>query len=371
MINIEIDGVAFDGFVAASIRKSFLDLSALFTMESTDTQLDFIPVKIGSTISFKIGNIPILTGFIEQISALVKPQQHIIISSGRDIIADLIDSSFSPDFKLTTFNTPISLQRIIENILGSLKIEGLTVTSNVDIREFEKEEVNAAEVGESIFEFLERLAQTRQVVISSDGLGNILLDRASTEKMETILLHEPNNPNNNVLSASAQIDFTERYRTYTLISQGNSATQEEVEETVANIANRKVQAFDTKIRRSRFLSIVPEEALSGENAQDRINWEANIRRAKSKIYECTVQGVFASEDETVWIPNQLIEVQDFVLGERSIMLINSVTFNFSMDGFTTDLELISPDAFTLAPELEKEIAVSNINLTPFIQQVTS
>lgn len=374
MIRVQIDGIEFDGFLSGSVRKSFLDLSSVFSLSATNTQLNFAPLKVGSRIKIFVEDTPLLDGFIETVNDTGGNDGDQLTAAGRDAVADLIDSSLPPDIKPTVFNTPISIIEITKTILSSLGLSNLKVSANLSIPNFEEDELKTIETGITAFEFLEELAQTRQVILTSDGLGNLIYSRASTTKLKTILLNEPNGTANNILSASASVDFTERFNQYRVFAQGNPSAAPDTTETTENISKRFGVAIDDEIRTSRILTIITSQALNIQSANKRAQWEKNIRRAESRIYRCTVQGLKAAQDGIIWTPNTLIEVQDFERSMASIMLINTVSYEFSNQGSTTILELISPDAFTIQETVQESSKNklkdnSNFDLNKYIKSV--
>ncbi len=348
MIEIIVNGQNYDGFLDFSVQKSFLDLSAAFSLNAVNSENLSFPLKVNDSIEIKFSDQSIIKGFIEKIAPNYDASTHVISLSGRDLLGDLIDSSISGEFQNTVFNTPISLIQIAQELLKNFGYENISVTSNVTLEDFTKGELKAMEIAGGAFEFLERLAHLKQVIMTNDGIGNIIFDRPSQERLPIVVLNEFNNNDNNIISGDLNIDYTRRFHTYQVISQGNPADQTQVNESQATLVNRNGTSIDNEIRPTRQMIISASESLTPAQATSQAVWENNIRRAESKVYRCQVPGFFINEEKSnIWRPNLLVQVKDDFAKINSPMLINAVNYSNSLSGTFVNLELLAPDAFTL------------------------
>jgi prophage tail gpP-like protein len=174
-ILMEINGVAYEGFIDFTVSRSFTTLSGKFLFTAIcDPQKPF-PIDVNDECTIALNNEPIIDGFIEIIKINYSSSGHQIIAEGRDKTCDIIDSHVGQE----SFNTPITLQEIIKNCLKTLGITNIKIISNVNITPFDRAIPQACDIGTTWFEFIEKLCRIKQVILTTDGQGNILLDRAS------------------------------------------------------------------------------------------------------------------------------------------------------------------------------------------------
>ena len=66
-------------------------------------------------------------------------------------------------------------------------------------------------------------------------------------------------------------------------------------------------------------------------------------------YECTVQGWRQAKDGPLWEPNQLVSLDDRIIGLEAEMLITQCTYTLGLDGSRCTLTLAMPAAYELEP----------------------
>ena len=277
---------------------------------------------------------------------------------GRDRTADFIDSGYDGNFE---FSGTIHPKTIIERVLKTAGLTTIKVIDSVgDIKVFKNELLSGA-IGEKCFEFCEKYCRKRQVLLTCDGNGNLVLTRASKKLIKTVLLHKLNGTNNNVKSARYTDDDTERFAKVIIKSQYNPSITDEAPQM-----DLEGKATDTLIRPTRKLLVVSESSSDIFTSAQRAAWEVNIRRARGLTYDCVVYGHSAEADGRIWEPNMLVQVYDERAAINAQMLIKSVTYNQSNEGgSTTALCCVVPDAFTLAAVMAANTAAANEVMTDF------
>jgi prophage tail gpP-like protein len=117
----------------------------------------------------------------------------------------------------------------------------------------------------------------------------------------------------------------------------------------SSVANQSSQVLDSVIRAGRQFALAAENA--GSNPIERARWEANVRKARGRIYACTVHG-FRNQTGDIWRVNKLVRVNDEYAGINSRMLVNTIQFSEDIDnGKLTTLAFVERNAYTL--ELEE------------------
>lgn len=347
MINVQLNGVDFKNFDRVAVFRSMEDVSGAFSFSSTANAENLFPIKKGDAVKIIVDGTQVIDGFVEKLAVSYGPGEHTITVTGRDKLADLIDSTVTGDKE---FTGKVSLVEIAESILNGLSLSEIKVIDETDgIDPFEETEITSAEVGKNAFEFLELYARKRQVLLSTDGAGNLLMQRASTNFFPgTIRNTKPDNPQNNVKSATLESDDTSRFNQYIAQSQLNPFSLD-AGTTPEQISGQDGTAKDGAIRSTRILEFNAEESSDDFTSTERAKWESNIRRARSLSYKPKLQG--HSIGDEVWKPNVLVKVVDDFCDIQATMLVRSVTYEQTLgDGSTTTLDLTYRDAYTLQAE---------------------
>jgi len=343
MMLIKVNGDEFRGFDSSSVTSSMETVSSSFSFISTAQPGVVYPIKAGDAIEIEIDGTPRVTGFIDKVKVSYGKNKHNITLTGRDKLADLIDSTVGDTKQIIA---PISFSSICRLILDGINLTDVAVINNVvDIADFEEGELISASVGDKAFQFLEKFARIRQTLLTTDGLGNLVIERGSTKKLVTQLINIPGNEFSNITDGDGTIDLTKRYNIYKCRGDLNISSGI-TDEPFTNIASQQGEAIDTSIRNSRILEFNAEENSASGTCADRATWEANVRRARSII--ATIILPKHSANNELWIPNRLVDLNDAFLDIKAEMLIKSVTYSQSLSsGSTTKMDLITPDAYTL------------------------
>lgn len=357
-IILEIEGKPYVGFTSATASKSMEDISGEFTFNiSAVGDLKKFPIKNRSSARVLVNGIPFISGYVEKVVISYDHINHQIAISGRDKTCDVIDNTIGSEL---SFTAGVSLQNIIKKTLALYGLDGhIGVSSNVEIDVFDKNELGniSSQIGETAFDFIEKYAKKRQVLIMSDGNGNIVLARASKNKINTVLTSSTSNQST-ILNADITYDDTKRFYKYVMITQKNSVSEGAIEDVSdinhdnEKIVTAKATAYDKDIRTSRVYNLIQHDDsyTKQQDLQDRAQWESNYRMAKGFTYKATVQGFSPiSDPNIIWQPNLLVLVNDeFCDIPNQLMLIKSVSFKYGLDsGSTTTLELIDKDGYSL------------------------
>lgn len=343
MITIKVNGVELSGFESSSVTSSMETVSSSFNFSATAQPKVSYPIKAGDTVTVGIDGTTRVTGFVEKVSVSYSADSHTISLQGRDRLADLIDSTVGDTKQVVA---PISLSSICRIILDGIGLSDVQVIDNVGtLTDFSEGELLSASVGEKAFSFLEKFARTKQALLTTDGLGNLVIERGSSEKLLTQLINVPGNSLSNILTGSSSVDISQRYNLYKCRADQNLSSGLS-EESMESASSQEGEAKDDSIRSSRILEFNSEENSADGTCTDRAIWEANVRRARSINASLVVPG--NSANGQLWIPNRLVDVNDEFLNINAQMLIKSVTYSQSLNqGSTTKLDLITPDAYKL------------------------
>lgn len=374
MITIEVAGVRYEGWQSASVFRSIETVSGKFDFATTAKLGVPFPIQSGAPCSIYVDAIPVMRGYVDEVSVSYDSGQHSIAINGRDRTADLIDSTIGPGID---FHGPVSLQSVIQRTLENMGLSTIKVIDQVgSLQPFSGDEIVSAEIDKTGFEFIESYSRQRQIFLTTDGAGNIVIARAGQRAALAAIVNDPGNEKQtNIKEATYSDNRSERYGTYIGFTQESatgkggasldffdSDTPDVKPQNVASGSekNKKIstvvsQIGDDEIRASRRLHVKLEEAANKSATLDRASWERNTRRGKGLKYSLTLQGFYQDDAKTrLWLPNELVSVTDVFCDIRSRMLVWSCEWEYSIDsGSITKLECVPPEAVTLEPVPKK------------------
>ncbi len=343
-MRLEVNGVEYSNFLSASADLRLDSLSNSFSFEAVSTDGAPIPFTGGEECKVYVSGKLVITGSIEQITGGYDATSHVVSIRGRDKTGDVIDSNVS---EMSDLRGAITVKSIIEQIITNIGSD-IKVIDNAKPKKFnEAEDIQAPDPGDNAFAFIESIARKRQVLLTSDEFGNITISKSPGEDTLELLQNVYRATGNNILSSSWSFDNTGRYSTYVFKSGLNPIALNTAGTTSAkNIIDQGGKILDVQIRKGRQLVLISELSSSDTQAQARAIWEANIRKARGKVYSALVEGF--TSDFGVWVPNTLVNIVDDFAKVSAQMLINKVTFNYDLrNGRTTTLSFVERNAYTL------------------------
>jgi prophage tail gpP-like protein len=393
-ITTQINFSNYTDFKSFSLYKDIEGLSGRFhvSVSPPDNMNKFI-VDIynpNSAIVIDIDGEPIITGYIDNVEINYDTSSHEIVLSGRDKTADFIDSTLESK----TFNPPIGFIALLTKLL---EIVGYTVVTPLKrigfgsvlpannkqisiinnagaIESFSTSEGIQLRHSESAYDLIRKMAEKRQLILSSDGQGNILIRKIGDEQALTILQNiDQEGAANNIKNGSVKIDFTQRFNQYTIKSMlnptSNGAPFGSEESEVSNVGvAQSGSSFDDQVRSTRKYTAIGSSAMNSTDCKKRATWQANIARTKGFYYCCEVVGFRQNLNEIkslgyagnpLWKPNQLVYVNDNFANIDDELLIKSVTYSQDIQrGSITRLELVNKDSYSLSlfePLLRKKV----------------
>jgi prophage tail gpP-like protein len=363
MMILEVDSVPYEGFKDISAIVSMGAISGSFSFATTSSGQISLPIKEGQECRVLIDETPVITGFVENINVGYDATTHSIDISGRDKTMDVIDCSSVIKELSGTLSLESAIRRILDGN-GLTDIEVINEVSGLD--SFKDGDIESGEVGEFMFDYIDRYARKRQVLLTRDGNGNILIVRAGTTDAVASLLNVVGGTENNIKSASGAYSGTNTFNQYIVRSQQNPvALQNSGTISTSKIVDQMGTAIDADVRASRILEIRPSQAGSDTDNENFAVWTKNIRRGRAFNYTAVVQGHYQDEDKTrLWVPNELVSIADDFVGMESQlnakMLIDTVEYRENLEsGTTSTITCVDKNAYTIEPEQSLSDARAN------------
>mgnify|MGYP005990789549 CR=1 FL=1 len=349
---IEVDGVQYTNFTKASCKLRLDSLSSFFSFTAAADGPDRLPLRTGQECKVYVDDELVLTGHIESMLVDYTTGKHSITYAGRDKTADILDSTLGAIDNIE--GQELTMKAAIQRVISHLGLD-VKVIDQVQPKLFKQDEdLLNPEIGDNAFEFIERIARKRQVLLTSDQYGNLVLARNDGTRADGVIQHVIDSEDNNVLAATFAKNTSERFRLYKVASGLNIAAIADIGGDVEVLTDQQGDIEDGDIRKGRQMVVI-SETPSGSDTKERAIWEADVRKARSTTYDCTVAGYRVGIDSgDIWRTNRLYAINDDFIGLDKPMLCNAVTFNLDEDGRRTDLELIGRDAYRLqlSPDLD-------------------
>lgn len=378
ILTVDIGGEVFNTFKSIKINTDINIFGADFDI-IINVPIEKPIIIQGNEIKIKIDGEAVLTGFIEKQQISYSSDNASISIRGRDKLCDFSDSRVSNKI----FKTPIGFIEILEKLLintgfaivSSNKIIGIKnklseteisiINDAGDIQDFLTNESIGFSKDESAYDLIKRLANKRKLVIGVNKDGNFIIRQIGKEKASTILINDTfaNKPNlkNNIINADIEIDDSQRYYEYKILSSGTNTAPTQTgtingeaklpDPLKDNTVQYSGVFYDNSIRKTRkFLDNVT--GMNNSLCKERAEWECNIRLAKSFQYKCSVYGWRQSlnpiiSQNPLWKINELVRVVDSRAGIDDDMLIKSINYTQDISsGTRTEMVLVNKLAYT-------------------------
>lgn len=282
-------------------------------------------VQSGDGVHIHMGKQSVLTGWIDTVNPSFNATKRSIVVSGRSKTCDIVDCSVTGPNQYSD----IDLQTLAQKVCSPFEVP-------VYFRASPGAKFSSIIVkqGETVFNLLDRHARQRKLLMIVNYEGglefvNVGGKRAGTEIRQGV----------NVLSGSANSDKTNRFSEYIVKGQNLNFLGEPEQSS-----SPEGKFTDEGVTRFRPYVVVNDGTTDGKTAEDRAQYEANIRAAKSLEAEVEVQGWF-KQDGNLWEINEEVFCDVGYLGIRRWMLISKVIFNKNSSGTTTIISLIRKDAY--------------------------
>jgi prophage tail gpP-like protein len=346
-----INGQPLAVWTKVSVNLAFGKASNVAKVTLTEKPSDPFPAQLNDKAVVIINGEPVVTGYVDDVDGSHDFGNHEINITVRDKTQDLIESTIGPKQE---YKPPISLKDVASGTLKKMGLSDIKVVDNVCPEQFRPSEKVGGSIDTFGHDFLKNWANKRQVVLGTDGKGNLTIDRNQKKRGPGMLFKSfEDSPVNNVLSAQYKNSTKKRANKHSAAGQ-KSQTDRDWETKPKGVAEGQAgpmsqnigDAFDTAMRPTRKIHYRGRQAIEGKTPKDAAAWKSNLARADGVTYEATVQG-FNQVPGVLWRPGFIIPVRDdhFLLADD--MFIKSVTLEKTWKGgSTTKISCTVKDAYT-------------------------
>ncbi len=364
-IQILIDSQGFTGFTEAVVSRSIFNASGKFKFTAspqdsliTGADSDNYPLQVQRQCTILVDDEPFLTGFSDEVIVKRSVSQSYIEMSGRDRTMDLIDSTLDAQ-TVAEFSGNITLKEMADKIIAALGIKDVKVIDTVGTRKFTKGELINFQQGETAFTFLQKYANKVNVLLTTDGKGNLTITNGTTTAAEATISPAI------IIDSQLMLSTGKQFNKYVCYAQSIVAAD------LVNIDNNRVagngsegRITNTAIRAGRQLVFISDTPLPPNEATDRATWESNFRQAMGFRYQVVVKD-FTHDGGKIWQPNTPVNVEDTFTGINSKLLVETVSFSQSSEGLKTTLSLVPPNAYQLKISQDYRQSLANQSAQPF------
>ena len=248
--------------------------------------------------------------------------------SGRSRTADLVDCS--------AVNSPGQWRGLkLEDIAAALaQPYGVKVRAEVDTGGVISD--HQVQVGESVFESLDRMMRLRQVLASDDATGALVLLSPGSGGAATTVLEL----GQNIKAGRAERDFSGVYGEY--ICKGQRAGTDD--EYGSAVSEESATSIQSGISRRRVLILKQSGQADAGTCQDRVDYERSHRMGKAQESVHTVQG-WRQGDGSLWVPNQVVRLRDGLMGIDADRLIVELAYVLDDRGSVCQMRLGPLDGY--------------------------
>lgn len=328
-----VDGSRYEGWTSISVTRALDNVASQFQFTAVDPgvgDLRAMPLRVYDECQVYLGDTPVLSGYIDDITAELSTDSHTVAISGRSRTGQAVDCSApTRTWKLA------SLYQIAYDLVRPLGIEVVTVLPLTPIMRA------ASRKGDRCHQVIQRLAETEGVLIYDDADGALVIGVAGIVPCFGAL-----KTGVNILSIRVAFKGADRYRTYSCKGQRGA----DIYSQGATLAESEATVSDGTPPAWRTLDVDMERAASYDDCRRRALYEGRVRAGKSTEVSVTVQG-WRQPDGSLWTPNQLVWVWAPEVGIQDELLIASCTYTQGLDGTRCEMTLHPSDAYLPEPNI--------------------
>jgi prophage tail gpP-like protein len=343
-IYFSIRGENYKDIISANITKDIDAVAGGFAVSVTYEMFLTLRVKVDDSILLYMNDSNLMTGYITEIELNQNPTERDVTILGNCKTVDLVDSSIFNNCSYTVSK----LKRLCELAISfnGLDIDVLDERdkfSDNEFGDFAEGTILNGEAGESLLNFLNRYASISSAMLTSNELGQLIIYDNHGVDVGAKIIVDDQNSNERLISSNVIRNNSNRFSKIIIKSQGESL-DDDGDDIIG-------EAIDGEVSRKRTKMIISDSILDIDSATKLAKWEVNKRRSDSVSYNCALlgfrtNGIYGD----FWRVGMLVSVNDIYSEIKSMMLVKSVSFDYSMEGRITNLELVASDSYTLKTE---------------------
>jgi prophage tail gpP-like protein len=339
MLGVTLRNRRWTGWESVSIETSIETLADSFAVSLASNPQEFIAeLYDGAPAIIDIDGKPLMAGYIERVRRYNSKATVSLGIEGRSKTGDLIDCT------LGTGKTSWKNIGLLDLLVELCKPFGIKVTSQVSNlgEPFQK---FTADGGKTIYEAIEKACGARGILPTSDANGDLVLLKTGSLSASDSLVQGAN-----IKTIEHSTNYSERFSE--VVVRGQQKGDGSAWKTVGFTATAK----DPAIKRYRPLLVTADQTLTGKSAQEKANWEAQVRAGRS-VNLLIETPSWTQTNGDLWEPNLLVNVVYPKFGISGKYLIVGVRYSLDDTGTNCSLRLDVPEVY--APEPPASVKQSN------------
>lgn len=341
-LSLIVGGKVYGGWLDVEIDVGIEQAARSFQFKATQKWpglATHFEIEDGAKIQVAIGKDLVITGQVDRVEAERDAGDAHIAIAGRSKTADLVDCS--PDFDEVEL-AGLDLAGVARRACKPFGIEVVAEDTGPTFS------VASKHHGETCWKLIERMARQRQILVTDDEQGRLVLTRLGKTRATDKLVH----PSDGLKKISTVRDMAGRFSDYIVKAQAGGRWAEggagDVGAIPAQLAHVTGNFKDPGVTRYRPKVILSEGAAKKEGAAARAEWEC--RRNIGKSRKATATRVWwRQRDGSLWKPNLIVACEFPQLNLSADLAIGKVQYRKSDQGTTSILELAPPEAYTPEP----------------------
>lgn len=338
-VTLTVNGQNFTGWKSVRIEAGLERIARSFELSVTHQWpgSNMPKIKPGDLCEVRIGADLVCTGYVDATPIDYDASGISILIRGRSKTADLVDSA--ADNSTGQFKG-LAAEAIAQKLAGQYGLTVLNQTATGSaITDFQIQQ------GETVFESLDRLSKQRQILITDDENGNVVIASPGSAGSAASGLEL----GVNILSGSAGFDFTEVYSNYTVKGQKSGTDDSFGAQTAQSVGT----ALDANIKRRRVIVIRQSGQADSNTCQQRAAYEQQVRAAKAGEIRYRVVG-WRQANGALWQPNLSVHITDAIMDINKSLIISECIWTLDDSGMITELVVIPAAAFITEPEVTQK-----------------
>ena len=388
-VRLVVGGAEFSGWMKLRIEAGIERQARSFEFSVTDrwpgagSKPAFLTRRIQpfDACQVFIGNDLVLTGFVDATPMQYDGTRVTVSIRGRSKTCDLVDCSPPDGGTVPSSSTSVSWADVKgkdgktgtvvkpaashTNVWRNAKLEVIAAALAAPYRVRVLTEIDTGapilehqvQVGETVFESMDRLMRLRHVLSTDNERGDlVLMDVGSAGNATTAL-----ELGQNIREATTELDFKAVMLRYVVKGQragndedfGQDANEVEGDDnqeamfeggTTESGVPLTSSVLEARSKRLRVLVIKQTGQADAGTCQDRALYERAHRAAKALETIYTVAG-WRQEDGSLWVPNLLVRVRDPLIGFDQTMVIAEVHYELDERGLRCQLRVGPPEGY--------------------------
>ena len=346
-LTIKTGGKTLGGWLSLRVMRGVERLPSGFMCQLTERypgQAAQVAVEPGATCQVFLGSDLIITGYIDKYQPAYSGTAHTVMLMGRSKTEDVVDSSVDTEALSEATGGTWEVKAGTIGDAAKLLCKPLHIDVSLPDGDVPLEPTYPFIVnpGMTVYQLLEEMARSVQVLMWDDPQGRLVLSKVGTKRAATPLVEGIN-----VEIAAAQYSMDQRYHEIRVLGQVGqlSPTRPGIHE------NYFGSALDPDVRDGRLLVMIMDQVgIDGAWPQKRANWEIGRRYGRSRQIQVTVTG-WRGSDGQLWTPNTIVSVKCPTLKMNQDLVISEAAWMRSEQGTQTVLTLMPAKGLMPAPFL--------------------